>query len=201
VSETTLAEPLVSPKPEVPPLVAASEAPLEIALDLRRAGVALGLSSLYGLALGAREGGTELVRHAFGVPLSLLVLGAVLTPSLTVLLALLDAPVTPLAMLRAVSRAIASAGLVLGGLAPAAAVLVVTIESDDIACVAARGAGLIAGALGIVGLFGGVKKLVERASSAVVWRAEAMLLGYSLFVVLLGARLFSLLVPMIGGVS
>lgn len=201
MSETTLAEPLVSPKPEAPPLLAVVEPGIEVTPDLRRAGAALGLSSLYGLALGAREGGTELIRHALGVPVSLLVLGAVLTPSLTVLLALLDAPVTPVAMLRAVSRAVASTGLVLGGLAPAAAVLVVTIESDGIASVAARGAALIAGALGIVGLFGGVRRLVAKASGAVVRKAEAMLLGYSLFVVLLGARLFSLLVPLIGGAS
>jgi hypothetical protein len=200
VSESTLAEPLVVPKREAPPSHA-SEPPLEVAYDLRRAGVALGLSALYGLALGAPAGGTELVRHALGVPIALLVLGAVLAPSLTVLLALLDAPVTPLTMLRAVSRAVASAALVLAGLAPAAAVLVVTIESSAIATAAACGAGLIAGALGIVGLFSGVKSLIARASVKVVWKAEALLLGYSLFVMLLGARLFSLLLPMIGGAS
>jgi hypothetical protein len=199
VSESTLAEPLVVPKREAPPSHA-SEPPLEVAYDLRRAGVALGLSALYGLALGARAGGTELVRHALGVPIALLVLGAVLAPSLTVLLALLDAPVTPLMMLRAVSRAVASAAIVLAGLAPAAAVLVVTIESSAIATAAACGAGL-AGALGIVGLFSGVKSLIARASVKVVWKAEALLLGYSLFVMLLGARLFSLLLPMIGGAS
>jgi hypothetical protein len=200
VSETTLAEPLVVPKPEAPS-IHASEAPLDVASDLRRAGVAVGLSALYGLALGARAGGGELVRHAVGVPIALLVLGAVLAPSLTVLLALLDAPVTPLTMLRAVSRAVASAGLVLAGLAPAAAVLVVTIESSEIATAAACGAGFIAGALGVVGLFSGVKSLVASASVKVVWKAEALLLGYSLFVMLLGARLFSLLLPMIGGAS
>ncbi len=200
MSETNLAEPLVDPKSEAPSLHA-SAPPLDLAADLRRAGAALALSSLYGLALGARAGGTELVRHALGVPLALLLLGAVLAPSLTVLLALLDAPVTPLTMLRAVSRALASAGLVLAGLAPAAALLVVTIESSGIATAAARGAGLIAGTLGIVALFSGVRTLVARAPGEVLWKTEALLLGYSLFVVLLSARLFSLLVPMIGGAS
>ena len=199
--ESTVTEVLIGPRAEIPPPLERVDEMPDIARDLRRAGVALGLSSLYGLALGSREGGAELVRHALGVPLALLVLGAVLTPSLTVLLALLDAPVTPLSMLRAVSRAVTSAGLVLAGLAPSAAVLVVTIESGQIASAAARGAGFIAGALGVAGLLGGVRALVARAPGAVLWRAQALLLAYSVFVALLGARLFSLLLPMIGGAS
>lgn len=161
--ESTIAEPLMAPKPETPPLLRARGETCR-----RRARSAASprrdrMSSRYGLALGAREGGARLIHHALGVPLALLVLGAVLTPSLTVLLALLDAPVTPLGMLRAVARALSSAGLVLAGLAPSAAVLVVTIESNDIASAAARGAGFIAGALGVAGSFGGVKELVLRA--------------------------------------
>lgn len=199
--ESTIAEPILGPKPEIPPLLEETEERVDVARELRRASVALGLSSLYGLALGAREGGAQLIHHALGVPLALLVLGAVLTPSLTVLLALLDAPVTPIKMLRAVARAVSSAGLVLAGLAPSAAVLVVTIESTEIASAAARGAGFIAAALGVTGLVGGVRELVSRAPAAVLWKAEALLLGYSLFVVLLGARLFSLALPLIGGAS
>ena len=91
--------------------------------------------------------------------------------------------------------------LVLAGLAPSAAVLVVTIESSDLASAAARGAGMIAGALGVAGLLGGVKELLTRAPAAVSWKAHALLLGYSAFVVLLGSRLFSLLLPLIGGAS
>lgn len=199
--ESTVAEPLMNPRAETPPLRKRAEEPGDITRDLQRALVAIALSALYGLALGARQGGVPLIHHALGVPLALLVLGAVLTPSLTVLLALLDAPVTLPSMFRAVARALSSAGLVLAGLAPSAAVLVVTIESNDIAAAAARGAGFIAGALGVAGLFGGVKELVAAAPAGVLWKAEALLLGYSLFVVLLGARLFSAALPLIGGAS
>lgn len=198
--ETALPDALKIPTLPDPPIEpAASHA--EPGVDFRRVGLGLGLSSLYGLALGAREGGPELVRHAFGVPLALLVLGAVLTPSLTVLLSLLDAPVTPITMLRAVTRAVTSAGFVLAGLAPSAAVLVVTIESQDIAIAVARGFGFIAGSIGLVALLAGVRALVSEARSAVVWRTQALLMSYSMFAVLLGCRLFALLVPMIGGAS
>jgi hypothetical protein len=200
VIDTALPDALKIPKLPDPPLELAA-AHLELGVDVRRVGLGLGLSSLYGLALGAREGGSELLRHALGVPLSLLVLGAVLLPSLTVLLSLLDAPVTPVTMLRAVTRAVSSAGLVLAGLAPSAAVLVVTIESQEIAAAVARGFGFIAGIIGLAALLSGVRALVSEARSSVVWKTQALLVGYSMFAVLLGCRLFALLVPMIGGAS
>src|SRR5688500_15777319 len=64
-----------------------------LAPELGRLAAGLALSAFYGLALGARTGGAELLRHALGVPLGLVVLGAVMTPTLTVLFAILDAPV------------------------------------------------------------------------------------------------------------
>jgi hypothetical protein len=194
VIDTALPDTLKIPKHPEPALDPASA-------HAERAGLGLGLSSLYGLALGAREGGQELLRHALGVPLSLLVLGAVLMPSLTVLLSLLDAPVTPITMLRAVTRAVSSAGFVLAGLAPSAAVLVVTIDSPGIATAVARGFGFIAGSIGLVALLAGVRALVSEAKSAVIWKTQALLMGYSMFAILLGCRLFALLVPMIGGAS
>src|SRR6185312_8498155 len=109
-----------------------------------RFAVGLGLAAIYGAALGARAGGAALLGHAVGVPAALLAAFGLGTPALTIALAFFDAPVDPPAAAAAAARGVASAGIVLAGLAPAAALFVVSSERPGAAALAA-GIGLAAG--------------------------------------------------------
>jgi hypothetical protein len=97
------------------PRAAAATGWAEVAYTL---GAASGLSSLYGMALGARGGGPSLALHAAFAPVA--VVGAFVVGALPlyVLLAIADAPVELPSLARAIGRGAAAAGLLLGGLAP-----------------------------------------------------------------------------------
>jgi hypothetical protein len=105
--------------------------------EAARAGVGLALAAVYGLALGARTGGASLLWHGFGVPAALGVSLGIGVPALYIGLALLDAPVDLPQALRAASRATATTGLVLAGLAPAALLFVISSELPGAAALAA----------------------------------------------------------------
>lgn len=187
-----LAEPGFAARLTAPPL-------LTLAPELRRLGAGLALSALYGLALGARESGVELARHALGAPLGLAILGALLTPSLIVLFALFDAPLTPRQLFALLARALSSAGLALAGVAPATALFVVTVESGDLVSGVARAGAALAGGLALGQLTISVWARLADAPAPVRRKARALLLAYGVFVSLLGARLFSVLLPVVGG--
>lgn len=169
--------------------------------ELTRFGVGLALSMLYGLALGARQGGLELVRHALGAPLCLVLVGALLLPSLAVSFALIDVPVTLRQTCSAIARSVSSMGLALAGMAPAAALFVVTAGSDQLVVGVARTGCALAGALAIVQLLDASQTAVAGAPSPVRSKAAALTLGYAVFLVLLASRLCTLLLPMLGGAS
>jgi hypothetical protein len=175
------------------------DAPRALSPELGRLGAGLGLSAFYGMALGARSGGVELLRNALGVPLALVVLGAVMLPSLTVLFAILDAPIHAGRVLASLGRAIASVGLVLAGLAPAAALMVVTVESDGLATLVARLGFVLAGSLGLIQLWASLASSLTGAKFFVSAKSHALLVGYAIFAVMLAARLWSIFVPMLGG--
>jgi hypothetical protein len=169
--------------------------------ELSRLAAGLGLAGVYGLALGARSGGVLLLRHALGVPLGLLVVGAVVVPSLFVVLALLDAPMTPSKMLSASARSLASTGLVLAGLAPAAAMLVVTITSGGAAALVAKLGFLLAGGIGILGLVGSVRAALVESPSFLRMNVFIALCGFSVIAAALAVRAWSGLLPILGGAS
>src|SRR5262245_21499351 len=84
----------------------------------RRGALGLGLSAFYGLALGARQGGKQLVVHALGVPLGLFLVVLLGAPSMFVFLSMCRAPIDGRALASTTARALGSAGIVLAGLAP-----------------------------------------------------------------------------------
>ena len=177
------------------------DGPLGLTPELGRLAAGLGLSAFYGLALGARAGGSELLKNAVGVPLGLFVLGVVMMPSLTVLFAILDAPVTPSRVLGSLGRALSAVGLVLAGLAPGVALFSVTVESAELATRVARAGFYLAGGLGLVGLAASLSRSLAETKSSVFWKGHFFLLGYAVFAVMLAARLWSAFVPMLGGAS
>jgi hypothetical protein len=180
---------------------AANASPELASPELARFGAGLALSGLYGLALGARGSGAELVRHAFGAPLCLVILAALLTPSLSVLLALFQAPLTPWQLFAKIARSLATAALVFAGLAPATALFVVTIAAGDLVSSVARAGAGLAGGLALAQLFTALWTVLADAPALTRYKARAFLVGYSLFIVLLGARLFATLLPLMGGAS
>src|SRR5262245_30814344 len=193
-----------SPLPETPgprnfALGLTLDSPLGLTPELGRLAAGLSLSAFYGLALGARSGGAELLKNALGVPLGLVVLCAVMAPSLTVLFAILDAPIPASRVLASLGRALSSVGLVLAGLAPGAALMVVTVESPELATRVASFGFLLAGSLGLSQLGASLAGSLSGAEPRVAWKGRLFLLGYAFFAAMLAARLWSAFVPMLGG--
>lgn len=172
---------------------------LDVWEGLRRFGVAFALSAAYGLAVGTRDGGLGLLKHAAAVPLAPLAVAVVGVPALLIVLTLFDAPVSPNAAFSAASRGAAASGLVLGGLAPAMALFVTTTSTRPGAAISA-GLGLI-----LAGIFG--LRAFLRAIGTPIRDADALprtvsgfaLAGFALFATALSARIWWSTLPIFGG--
>lgn len=171
-----------------------------VAQELARLGTGLGLAALYGLALGARTGGFSLIQHALAASAGLAAVAVLGIPALFVLLALVNAPVSPSAMLSAGARSLASAGFVLAGLAPSAALLAVTIESPDAAAFVTRAGLTLAGGIGLFQLTGSVRAMLHELPPEARLRCNALLVCFSLFAIMLAARVWYSL-PILKGVA
>ncbi len=204
--------PLSPPLPAAPPAVLpvsttvpetvrtqVDEAP-DPGRDLLRLASGLGFAALYGLALGARSGGISLLGHALASSAGLAAVGVLGVPSLFVILALLDTPVSPAAMLAVSARALGSAGFVLAGLAPSAALLVVTIESADAAAFVARAGLMLGGGIGLYQLISSVRRLLSQLSLGLRFKSNLLLLAFCVFAILLAARVWYAL-PILQGAA
>lgn len=172
-----------------------------LAREAARFGVGIGLAALYGVSLGARQGGRAFFTHAAGVPAALLAITALGIPALYIVLALFDAPIEPPRMIAAAARAAARSGLLLAGLAPAAALFVVSSDRAETAAAAAAVGLFVAGALGLHRLLAELRASLQHA--AVTTRATAGLafLGFGVFAIALAARIWWATLPLIGGVK
>jgi hypothetical protein len=168
---------------------------------LRRAATGHALASLYGVALGARQGGRALAEHALGVPLGLLLVVALGAPSLFVFLSLCRAAMDGRAIARIAARELASAGVVLAGLAPAAALFVVSSETPQ-AAAAVVTLGLLLG--GGVALGRMVWEVTSEATDGRVISSLgglATAIGFAIFAVCLASRVWTAVLPILGGAS
>jgi hypothetical protein len=163
-----------------------------------RTAIGLLLSSLFGLALGARSGGTALLEHAVLVPLGLILVLLVGIPALIIGLALVDSPVRATHVVEAAVASIAAAGLLLAGLAPATAFFVITTFDADAATVVS---GLVLSASGILSLRLLLRVIETRLdlSGTKSWRTMALCGGFCLFAFLFVARVWSSTLPVFGG--
>jgi hypothetical protein len=169
------------------------------AQELHRLGAGLALSAVFGLALGARSGGPDLLRHALGVPLGLLVVAGVAAPSLFVRLSLMNAPLHATHLVAAVTRATFSSGLVLAGLAPAMAMLVVSIESPA-AAAWMSGLGLaLAGGIGLFSLLAELRQWVASAPPLLQSRIYCSIAVFAVLACALAARAWHAWLPLLGG--
>lgn len=165
-----------------------------------RFGAGLGLAAAYGLALGARQGGVSLFRHALGVPAGMIAVAGLGVPALTILLTLFNAPLAPPRALSAASRAAAASGLVLGGLAPAAALFVVTSESATTAAIMGLLGLAIGGVIGLRVLLRDLKSALETDENLMTRAASGMvLIGFAAFAVLLALRVWWSSLPILKG--
>lgn len=167
----------------------------------RRGATGIGLASLYGVALGAREGGASMLIHAVGVPAALLAVAAVGLPALYILLALFDTPLSPRRAAGAAVVGMASSGLVLAGLAPLAALYVVTSSTVEAAAMAATFGLILGGLLGLRHLVATLAEELAKADSATRAMAVVAQLGFGVFAIVLGWRVWSALLPLVGGAS
>jgi len=170
------------------------------AAELGRLAAGLGFAALYGLALGARSGGMSLAQHALAASAGLAAVATLGIPALFVLLALVNAPVSPLAMVSAGARSLASAGFVLAGLAPSAALLSVTIESPDAAAFVTRAGLTLAGGIGLYQLTSAVRAMLKELAPALRLKCNALLFAFCVFAIMLAARVWHTL-PILKGVA
>lgn len=175
--------------------------PRSIAVEVQRLGAAMGLAAIFGLAIGGRDGGVAMLAHAAGVPAALAAVALLGAPSLHIILALFDAPVKPLETLAATARAAATAGLVLAGTAPAAALFVVTSEEIGAARASAMVGLAVAGLLGLRRWFRDMRTAVTPADSATRHATVLVLAGFVVFAVVLASRVWAHTLPLFGGVS
>ena len=168
--------------------------------ELVRLAAGLGLAAVYGLALGARSGGVALVQHALGASAGLAAVGVLGMPALFVLLSLVNAPVSPSAMLSAGARSLASAGFVLAGLAPSAALLAVTIESPEAAAFVTRAGLTLGGGIGLFQLLSSLRSMLVELPPQARLKCYGLLLGFCLFAIMLAARVWYVL-PILKGAA
>jgi hypothetical protein len=168
--------------------------------EATRFGVGLGLAALYGLALGARAGGRSFLAHAAGVPAALAAAIGLGVPALYIVLALFDAPIEAPRVASAASRACAAAGLVLAGLAPAAALFVVSSERPGAAAFAAAAGLATGGAIGLARLVRELHDALGRARIDIRSIASLAFAGFGVFAVALSFRVWWALLPVLGGV-
>jgi hypothetical protein len=154
------------------------------------------LSAVFGLALGARMGGLALLQHALGVPAGLCAMGLLGVPPLYVLLTLFDAPISLAEIATCLGRALASIGAVLGGLAPAVALLGVTIQSPYVASFAARFGLAMACAIGGAPLL--FRVFEKLGGPALKFKGGLLLCGFAVFAGAVSARTWQALLPILG---
>jgi hypothetical protein len=168
-------------------------------LEAQRFGTAIALASLFGVALGLRLGGPAIATHAVGVSLGILGVCMLAVPALAILLALANAPIDALGLARATSRAAATAGLVLAGLAPGAALFAVTVEDAISVTLVGVGGLLLASALGMRSF---VRELAPQLGVGDARARRLSRLTIPLFLVfagVLGARIWWVMLPIVRG--
>jgi hypothetical protein len=166
----------------------------------RRLAIGLGLAALFGGAIGLRVGGGAIVAHAVGVPLGLLSVAAVAVPAFAIVLALANAPIDASVLGRATARAAAKAGLVLGGLAPATALYVVTVEDAITVSIVGFGGLFLAGVIALRSFAAELGAPLRTAPPVTQMAMTVALPAFLLFACALAVRVWWLVLPILTGV-
>ena len=165
--------------------------------EVRRLAQGLALAGGFGFALGMREGGVSLVVHAVGAPLGLAAVAVLGTPALLIGLLHVGAPIDVLRVVRSTARTVATAGLMLGGLAPLAALMMVTSEDVWGAATFAWMALAVAGALALRTLFQEVGRMMTEQPGVAMAGGYATAVAFGMFASLLAARVWLATLPVL----
>jgi hypothetical protein len=155
-----------------------------------RAAGGLCLAAIFGLALGAREGGSSFLWHALGVPAGPALILALGVPALYIAIASFDVPLNALDLAHCAARGTAACGMVLGGLAPLTALYVVSSGNWVTAMLAAFSALLFAGIVGIINFHGALR---AKLSDAPIGKRSVALTAatiFSVFTTIAAARMW-----------
>ena len=179
-----------------------SDGELQTASDQTlRVATGVGLSAIYGLALGARDGGMSFATHAVGVPAAMVAVAVLGAPAFTIALSLADSPVDVRSVTHATVKALSTAGLVLAGLAPAAALYVVMADGAGAAAVMPFGGLLLAGWLGLRSFLVSVRDSLSGAALHQKLLGFAVASMFALFAIVLALRVWFRTLALLGGVS
>jgi hypothetical protein len=167
--------------------------------EIQRLGVGLGLAAVFGTALGLRQGGVSLATSAAGASAGMLAVAVVAVPAFAIVLALASAPIDSFALARATTRAVAKAGLVLGGLAPAVALYVVTVEDAITVTMVGFGALILAGCIAMRSFHDDLAPTLVEAPLATRWATRAAMIAFLLFAAVLASRIWWIALPSLTG--
>jgi hypothetical protein len=165
----------------------------------QRLAVAIGLASLFGMAIGLRVGGAAIAVHAFGVSLGILAVCGLAVPALAIILALVNASVDACGLARATTRAAAAAGLLLAGLAPGAALFALTVEDAITVTLVGVGGLALAGVLGMRSFVHALAPQLRGSDERARHLAMVAVPLFLVFAAILGARIWWVMLPIVRG--
>ena len=189
--------PAVPPPPTVAGRWLGPDATPTWAAEARRLVLAIGLSAAFGVALGLRHGGLSILRSALGVPAGIAAVAAVAVPSFAIVLALANAPHDAMDLARATARGAMRAGLFLAGVAPAAALLVVTVEDALTVVVLGFGALAFAGWIAASSFARDLAPALRKTPAATRAALSLALPAFLLFAAVLAVRVWWLALPVL----
>jgi hypothetical protein len=120
-------------------------------------------------------------------------------PALCIVLASFDAPLTTLEVARCAARGTAASGVLLAGLAPLAALYMVSADTQVFGALVGAGALVFAGVVAIVHFHAGVAALLQRATP--LQRSSALLAvtAFDVLATICAARIWLGGLPLFGG--
>lgn len=161
--------------------------PIGVGDGARRFLIGCALAASYGVALGSSQGPLTMAAAAVGVPSAFVVVALLGGPAAFILLTHAGANVTAAALAAVFGRAVASCGLVLAGLAPTAALLVLSVETSWAAALSGLLGLLIGGGVGMAEL---VRAMNDELGAATLAR-KLVVLGLATFAVLVAGRVWT----------
>jgi hypothetical protein len=171
--------------------------------------MALGLASLFGLAVGLHPRGPTTAGHellalvgsALGAPAGIAAVAAVAVPAFAIVLALANAPVDVMDLARATTRGALRGALLLAGIAPGAAMLAVTCEDAITVSVMGFGGLMFAGALAASSFRSDLRPQLAAAPARTRAVLAVAMPCFVVFAAVLAARVWWLALPALTEVS
>lgn len=159
--------------------------------------LAVALAALFGVSLGLRRGGVSIALAALGAPAGVAAVALVAVPAFAIVLSLANAPVDVMDLARATTRASMRAGLFLAGLAPGAALIVVTVEDAITVTVAGFGSLMLAGAIAAHSFSRELRPQLAAAPRGTRAVLSLAMPAFLVFAAVLAARVWWLALPML----